>query len=218
MVQNIAQVESHSARELGIVTPQDTGETSKQSPIQEELWLPKLEETSKRIKTLSGEIMRYVYGISSELDIWSVLLRLDEYLSESWEPLVEPNHNEELLRREASKIVECIQESQASNAVLWTPLLTFYAVSIFKWKYPALATILQGKREFQPKELTPTNATVTKLYRYERQIGDGRYSSVWIVESRQNHRFYALKKIPQYSLDKYERSTLQVNTPFLSPI
>ena len=113
---------------------------------------------------------------------------------------------------------ECIQESQAGNAVLWTPLLTFYAVSIFKWKYPALATILQGKREFQPKELTPTNATITKLYRYERQIGDGRYSSVWIVESRQNHRFYALKKIPQYSLDKYERSALQVNTLFLSPI
>ena len=126
--------------------------------------------------------MRLIYSISSELDIWSVLLRLDAYLTRSWEPSAEPDQDEELLRREASKIIECIQESQATNAVLWTPLVTFYTITIFKWKYPSLATILQGKREFQPTELTPTHATITKLYRYERQIGDGQYSSVWIVE------------------------------------
>ena len=91
--------------------------------------------------------MRLIYSISSELDIWSVLLRLDAYLTRSWEPSADPDQDEELLRREASKIIECIQESQATNAVLWTPLVTFYTITIFKWKYPSLATILQGKRE-----------------------------------------------------------------------
>ncbi len=216
---------SHSARELSTNSSQGVSEGSQTmkekptpSPLHEGAWLPKLEETSKQIKTLSGEIMRLIYSISSELDIWSVLLRLDAYLTRSWEPSAEPDQDEELLRREASKIIECIQESQATNAVLWTPLVTFYTITIFKWKYPSLATILQGKREFQPTELTPTHATITKLYRYERQIGDGQYSSVWIVESRQDHHFYALKKIPHYSLNAYERSALQVIPSYLCHI
>lgn len=33
---------------------------------------------------------------------------------------------------------------------------------------------------------------------------------MWIVESRLNHKFYALKKIPSYSLDPYEKEALQV--------
>ena len=214
---------SHSARELTMNSTQgesDRCQTVKESvpsSLHEGKWLPKLEETSKQIKSRSGEIMRLIYGISSELDIWFVLFELDEYLNQSWESS-KSDQDDELLKREASKIIECIQESQATNAVFWTPLVTFFTITLFKWKYPSLATILQGKREFQPIDIAPTHVTITKLYRYERQIGDGHYSSVWIVESRQNHQFYALKKIPQYSLNKYERSALQVSLLLLSHI
>ena len=176
---------------------------------EEGAWLPKLEEPIKRIKTISGELMRLLYSITSVLDVWKVLQRIDDFVNAPQEAVGDAERDE-VKRREVAKIVECIQESLACNAVFWTPIVRFYSVGIFRWKYPELAAILRGKQEFHAKDLQPTTVSINKLYRYERQIGDGRYSSVWIVESRLNHKFYALKKIPSYSLDPYEKEALQV--------
>ena len=175
---------------------------------EEGVWLPKLEEPIKRIKTISGELMRLLYSIASVLDVWKVLQRIDDFVNAPQASVNDPGRDE-VMRREVAKIVECIQESLACNAVFWTPIVRFYSVGIFRWKYPELAAILHGKQEFHAKDLEPTTVSINKLYRYERQIGDGRYSSVWIVESRLNHKFYALKKIPAYSLDPYEKEALQ---------
>lgn len=203
----------------------------------EEVFLAKLEDHSIQLKVTSGNIMRMIYNLSSELDVWTMLHQLDSYINSSRKnpttgnlpssssssataeatpsvPSQSPeNHNEEevILMREASKIMECLQESQATNAKLWTPLLIMFAISVFQWKYESLATALKGKHEFRPEDLKATECTITKLYRYERKIGEGRYSSVHIVESKQNHKFYALKKIALYSLSNYEMTTLKVS-------
>ena len=108
------------------------------------------------------------------------------------------------------RITETIQESQAENAKLWEPWLSMLAVGILKGAYPDLAAILRGKAEYRDEDIQPTKVNITKLVRYERQIGEGRYSSVWVVENRKDHVFYAMKKVDIWDLSKYERLALSV--------
>ena len=84
------------------------------------------------------------------------------------------------------------------------------AVGILKGAYPDLAAILRGKAEYRDEDIQPTKVNITKLFRYERQIGEGRYSSVWVVENRKDHVFYAMKKVDIWDLSKYERLDLSV--------
>lgn len=109
------------------------------------------------------------------------------------------------------RIIEAIQESQASSPALWSPYLKLHAISILRWKYPDLAAILQGKQNFTDTDIEPIEVNINKLYRYERQIGEGNYSSVWVVEDKHNHTFYALKKVALWSLDAYENRALSVS-------
>lgn len=209
LVSNPAEVNDHKRSPISSTVHSSPMPLDGSLFSEEGVWLPKLEEPIKRIKTISGELMRLLYSITSVLDVWKVLQRIDDFVNAPQEAVGDAERDE-VKRREVAKIVECIQESLACNAVFWTPIVRFYSVGIFRWKYPELAAILRGKQEFHAKDLQPTTVSINKLYRYERQIGDGRYSSVWIVESRLNHKFYALKKIPSYSLDPYEKEALQV--------
>ena len=108
------------------------------------------------------------------------------------------------------RIIEALQESQASSPSLWTEYLKLHAISLFRWRYPDLAQLLQGKQEFKDTDIQPLELNINKLYRYERQIGEGHYSSVWIVEDKHDRSFYALKKVGLWSLDPYENKTLSV--------
>lgn len=108
------------------------------------------------------------------------------------------------------RIIEALQESQASSPSLWTEYLKFHAISILRWRYPDLAQLLQGKQEFQDVDIQPLALNINKLYRYERQIGEGHYSSVWVVENKHDHVFYAIKKVGLWSLDAYENKALSV--------
>lgn len=183
-----------------------------------EIILAKLEDHLIQLKTTSGNIMRKIYNITSQLDIWMMLHQLDTYLNSPRKkaannPSSTPEREEEeeiVHLREASKIMECLQESQAVNAQLWTPVLCLFAISIFQTKFESLAIALKGKREFRPEDLVATECNISKLYRFERQIGEGRYSSVHIVESKQDHKFYAMKKIALYALTPYELTALKV--------
>ena len=108
------------------------------------------------------------------------------------------------------RIIEAIQQSQASSPELWSDYLKFHAVSILSWSCRDLALLLQGKQVFTEKSIKAIELNINKLYRYERQIGEGRYSSVWIVEDKHDHKFYALKKVALWSLEPYEKEALAV--------
>ena len=110
------------------------------------------------------------------------------------------------------RITECIQECQAENAKIWQPWLCFLAISILKWSFPEIASLLQGKKEFSEEDIQPSELNINKLFRYERQIGEGHYSSVWIVENKKDHIFYALKKVDVWNLSKYEMLALSVGS------
>lgn len=69
--------------------------------------------------------------------------------------------------------MEQLQESQAAAAALWTPVVLCFALAILRWRYAALAAALQGKRVLEAKAVQPTVFAPAKLYRYERQIGEG---------------------------------------------
>lgn len=111
-----------------------------------------------------------------------------------------------------NRITECIQECQAENAKLWEPWLCLLAISILRWSFPEIASMLQGKKEYKEEDIQPSKLNINKLFRYERQIGEGHYSSVWIVENKKDHMFYALKKVDIWNLSKYERIALSVGT------
>ena len=101
---------------------------------------------------------------------------------------------------------------QAENAKIWQPWLCFLAISILKWSFPEIASLLQGKKEFSEEDIQPSELNINKLFRYERQIGEGHYSSVWIVENKKDHIFYALKKVDVWNLSKYEKLALSVGS------
>lgn len=103
-----------------------------------------------------------------------------------------------------------MQEAQASSPDLWSPYLQLHAISILRWTYPDLSALLQGKKQFQDVDIKPVDMNITKVYRYERQIGEGRYSSVWIVQNKEDNNFYAMKKIDIWTLDPYERQAISV--------
>lgn len=47
------------------------------------------------------------------------------------------------------------------------------AVSVLRWDLPELAELLQGKKVFDEKKILPTTLSVHKLFRFERQVGEG---------------------------------------------
>ena len=111
-----------------------------------------------------------------------------------------------------NRIIEAIQESQASSPSLWTPYLKLYAISLLQWCYPDLARLLQGKQVFQETDLHPLEVNINKLYRYERQLGEGRYSSVWVVFKKTTNQVFAMKKVAMWTLSAYEKQALIVSS------
>ena len=135
---------------------------------------------------LAQEIIRDFYGITAEVDIWLALQRFDSFLQSRKTEGNRPSHSansQKTFKREVSKwrcarrvrrrIIECIQECQASTSDLWNDMLMMYAVSILRWDYPDLSELLQGKKVFDEKKIQPIVVRIHKLFRYERQIGEG---------------------------------------------
>ena len=79
-----------------------------------------------------------------------------------------------------------------------------------QWCYPDLARLLQGKQVFQELDIHPLGVNINKIYRYERQIGEGRYSSVWVVFKKSTNRVFAMKKVALWTLSEYEKQALIV--------
>ena len=148
--------------------------------------VPVLEDEDKKVKEMAQEIIRDFYGITAEVDIWLALQRFDSFLQSRKTEGNRPSHSansQKTFKREVSKwrcakrvrrrIIECIQECQASTSDLWNDMLMMYAVSILRWDYSDLSELLQGKKVFDEKKIQPIVVRIHKLFRYERQIGEG---------------------------------------------
>ena len=61
---------------------------------------------------------------------------------------------------------------------MWSDVLTLLAVSVLRWDLPELAELLQGKKVFDEKKILPTDVNIHKLFRFERQVGEGGFSGV----------------------------------------
>lgn len=162
-------------------------ETPKSKEGRKDYLVPILEDEDKKMKHDAMEIINDFYGVTTDVDIWLALQRFDAFIQSRKraenEKAGHSSNSQKTFKREVSKypfqsglrrrIIECIQESQASTADLWSDALMLLAVSVLRWDLPELAELLQGKKVFDEKKILPTTLSIHKLFRFERQVGEG---------------------------------------------
>ncbi|KAK8809517.1 hypothetical protein WA158_000460 [Blastocystis sp. Blastoise] len=141
-------------------------------------------------------------------ELWFLLLRLEKLLIKK-----------KLTYIEVTKLVEVIQELFATRPDVWNNTLTFMVITIITNYNNDLGVKLQGKIEIKDEELVPTNVNINNIYKFERQIGSGHFSTVQLAVSKirdtsidnddEGVHHVAVKCINAYQLDEYDKVALK---------